>query len=49
MFDRGYRNVVALEPSEGMVEQAKKKNVYKEFVVEMMSAQKTSIKDGKYL
>ena len=46
LFDRGYKNLVALEPSQGMVEQAKKKNVYKEFIMELVGKEPTSIKEG---
>ena len=37
---------MALEPSQGMVEQAKKKNVYKEFIMEFVGKEPTSIKEG---
>ena len=39
---------MALEPSQGMVEQAKKKNVYKEFIMELMGKDPTSIKEGTF-
>ena len=39
---------MALEPSQGMVNEAKKKNIYKEFILEIMNAEPTSIKEGKY-
>ena len=38
---------MALEPSQGMVDQAKKKNIYKEFVMEILGAEPTSIKEGE--
>ena len=38
---------MALEPSPGMVEQAKKKAIYKQFIAEVMGAQETSIIKGK--
>ena len=37
---------MALEPSQGMVQQAKKKNVYKEFIMELVGEEPTSIKEG---
>ena len=43
----GYTNIDALEPSEGMVAIAKAKNLYNNFVVEPIYADKTtSIPDG---
>ena len=48
MHDRGYKNLVALEPSEGMVNEAKKKNVYKDYIIKAMDAEPTSIKEGEY-
>ena len=39
---------MALEPSQGMVDQAKKKSIYKEFIMEIMGAEPTSIKRGEY-
>ena len=47
MHDRGYKNLVALEPSEGMVNEAKKKNVYKDYIIRAMGAEQTSIKEGE--
>ena len=47
MHDRGYKNLVALEPSEGMVNEAKKKNVYKDYIIKAMGAEQTSIKEGE--
>ena len=38
---------MALEPSQGMVEQARKKNVYKEFIMELLGKEETSIKEGE--
>ena len=39
---------MALEPSQGMVNEAKKKIIYKEFILEIMNAEPTSIKEGEY-
>ena len=39
---------MALEPSQGMVDQAKRKNIYKEFIMEIINAEPTSIKEGEY-
>ena len=47
MHDRGYKNLVALEPSEGMVNEAEKKNVYKDYIIKSMGAEQTSIKEGE--
>ena len=38
---------MALEPSQGMVDQAKMKNIYKEFIIEIMGAEPTSIEEGE--
>ena len=38
---------MALEPSQGMVEQAKKKGIYKQFIAKVMGAQETSIMKGE--
>ena len=39
---------MSLEPSQGMVDKAKRKNIYKEFIMEIMGAEPTSIKEGEY-
>ena len=38
---------MALEPSQGMVEQARKKNVYKEFIMDLVGDKPTSIPEGE--
>jgi SAM-dependent methyltransferase len=45
----GFKNVDALEPSQGMVNVAKPKNIYQNFVVEpVLADRQTSIPDGAY-
>ena len=38
---------MALEPSQGMVDEAKKKNVYKDYIIKAMDTEPTSIKKGE--
>ena len=38
---------MTLEPSQGMVDQAKRKNIYKEFIMEIMGAEPTSIEEDE--
>ena len=49
LYDRGYKNVVALEPSQGMVNEAKKLNVYKQFITEALGKEPIPIKEGRRL
>ena len=38
---------MALGPSQGMVDQAKRKNIYLDFIMEIMGTEPTSIEEGK--
>ena len=38
---------MALEPSHGMVDQAKRNNIYKEFIIEIMGVEPSSIEEGE--
>ena len=40
---------MALEPSQGMVNEAKKLNVYKEFITEALGKEPLPIKEGRLL
>ena len=44
----GYTNIDALEPSEGMIEKARKKNLYTQYIVDYMSEKQSVIEDGMF-
>ncbi|XP_067656623.1 methyltransferase-like protein 27 [Haliotis asinina] len=46
--DRGFKHLDALEPAAGMLEQARKKNIYTNFCSEILDSKRLSIEDDKY-
>ena len=48
LYDAGYTNLDALEPSSKMLELAKKRNIYKRHMCEYLGPKKLDIDDGMY-
>ncbi|KAJ8317688.1 hypothetical protein KUTeg_005592 [Tegillarca granosa] len=45
---RGFKDIDALDPAEGMLEKAKKKNIYNKLLCEFMTEEKLPIDQGYY-
>ncbi|XP_048747410.2 methyltransferase-like protein 27 isoform X2 [Ostrea edulis] len=48
LWEKGFRSIDGLDPSEGMIEAARKKNVYTNLICDFMSDQKLDINAGTY-
>lgn len=49
LWKKGYRSIDGLDPAEGMIEAARKKNVYTNLICDFMSEKKLDIDEGTYL